>query len=64
METKEERKRRAQDCCKSLVKAGRTCSGCDDQFWCGMGEHNAKWLFGTFLPAIDPTGLVFGVRKG
>lgn len=58
---KDDRRRRAKACCEKLVAMNRTCSGCNDQHLCGMLERNAQWLFGTFLPAIDPTGQTFGI---
>lgn len=59
----EQREKRAKACCERLVAMGRTCSGCDSQHLCGMLERNARWLFGEFLPAIDPTGQTFGFPK-
>jgi len=60
---KEQRKQRAVACFERLRTMGRTCSGCGDQYLCGILEYNAQWLFGEFLPAIDPTGQVFGFPK-
>lgn len=56
----EDKKQQARDCYKRLMAQSRTCSGCDLQHLCKMPADNAKWLFGEFLPAIDPTGQVFG----
>jgi len=59
--TKRQKQEAAQKCYDILKAKGRnSCAGCFLDFYCPMAASAAKWLFETFLPAIDPTGLTFG----
>jgi len=61
--TPEEQQRCADECYNSLKRSGRTCSGCHWQHLCKMGQDTTHWLQTEFLPAIDPTGQVFGIPR-
>ena len=53
-----------EECFKSFIDAGRrTCGGCNKSRECGMGELETAFLFGSFIPAIDPHGQTFAIPK-
>jgi len=51
----EEKRKEADKCYAGLQAKGiRSCAGCDLDCYCQMAKATAAWLFGTFLPKIDP----------
>jgi len=58
----------ALTCYDGLKARGRnSCAGCHLDFYCPMAAETTRWLVETFLPAIDPAGLVLrgqASRKG
>lgn len=59
--SKEDKQKEAQRCYSRLKARGRnSCAGCDLDFYCPMAGETSKWLFETFLPAIDPSGALRG----
>jgi hypothetical protein len=62
--TDEARREAAARCYAGLLARGRrSCAGCDLQYDCEMPAAMTRWLVTEFLPAIDPTGTVFGVPR-
>lgn len=60
--TKEEQQAAAKECYEKILARGRrSCAGCHMDAYCPMVEATSRWLFETFLPAIDPSG---SLRRG
>jgi len=51
----EEKKRAGEECYANIRAEGRrSCGGCHLDHYCPMAKETARWLFETFMPAIDP----------
>lgn len=57
-----ENEMKPKECFESFIKAGRrSCGGCNRERECGMLELNTAYLFGSFIPRVDPHRQTFAI---